>query len=478
MRLALYWKMVLGFGVIVVAMLAVYAAILFSQYDVYTSVTTSVATNIVAIENAQHLRTLLFEEERQARKYLVARDATYGRLFLNARARSRARLDSLARAVQGRNERLAFLEFRRGHNWIGEAVRDRVRGSDAASVAVADTMQVLQKHLDNIIRLNQSAIARTVADVETRTADAVSVAILLLCCALAATISVAFFITRSVTRPLALLRHGTQRIARGEYVHVPVHARDELGALTEAFNAMSDRLKKTEDYKADMMQQISHELRTPLQAMHAAYYMLAEQIAGPINERQRALLTNIRDNVDALSAFSNQFLDLTRIEEGMMEFRRQPVDLLSIITPIINNARVTAMQKEITIGLAAQSLPPVPADPDKFATVLNNLLNNAVKFTPRGGNITVTLTPCETGVRVAVKDSGIGIDADDLPKLFTKFFQARNASKADVKGTGVGLALVKAIVDGHGGKVYASSTLGVGSTFTVELPSAVMAGGA
>jgi signal transduction histidine kinase len=477
-KLTLYWKMVLGFGVIVVAMLAVYAAILFSQYDVYTTVTTSVATNIVAIENAQQLRTLLFEEERQARKYLVARDAMYGRLFLNARAQSRARLDSLARVVQGRNERLEFLEFRRGHNWIGEAVRDRARSTDNASVAVADTMQILHKRLDRLIRLNQSAIARTVADVETRTASAVSGAILLLCCALVATISVAFLITRSVTRPLALLRKGTERIARGEYVHVPVHARDELGTLTEAFNTMSDRLKKTEDYKAEMMQQISHELRTPLQAMHAAYYMLAEQIAGPINERQRALLTNIRDNVDALSAFSNQFLDLTRIEEGMMEFQRQPVDLLSIITPIINNARITAMQKEITIGLAAQTLPPVPADPDKFATVLNNLLNNAVKFTPRGGNITVTLTPCDNGVRVAVKDSGIGIDADDLPKLFTKFFQAKNASKADVKGTGVGLALVKAIVDGHGGKVYASSTLGVGSTFTVELPSAVKAGGA
>ena len=119
---------------------------------------------------------------------------------------------------------------------------------------------------------------------------------------------------------------------------------------------MSDRLKKIEEYKADMMQQISHELRTPLQAMHAAYYMLAEQIAGPLNERQRPLLTNIRDNVDALSTFSNQFLDLAKIEAGMMEFHHQPVDLLSVITPIINNARLTAMQKEITIGLAAQSL--------------------------------------------------------------------------------------------------------------------------
>jgi signal transduction histidine kinase len=207
--------------------------------------------------------------------------------------------------------------------------------------------------------------------------------------------------------------------------------------------------------------------------MHAAYYMLAEQIAGPLNERQLHLVTTIRDNIDALSTFSNQFLDLSRIEAGMMEFHRQQVDLLSLLTPIINTARVMAAPKEITIGLAAQSVPPVSIDPEKFSTVATNLLSNAVKFTQKGGNITVTVAPCGSGARVAVKDSGIGIDADDLPKLFTKFFQAKSASAVSVKGTGVGLALVKAIMDGHGGKVYATSTVGVGSTFTVEIPSQI-----
>jgi signal transduction histidine kinase len=139
--------------------------------------------------------------------------------------------------------------------------------------------------------------------------------------------------------------------------------------------------------------------------MHAAYYMLAEQIAGPLNERQQTLLTTIRDNVDALSTFSNQFLDLAKIEAGMMEFHPRSVDLLSIITPVINNARLVASQKEINIGLAAQAVPNVQADPEKVSTVLSNLLSNAVKFTHKGGNITVTIGPCE-GARIAVKTPG------------------------------------------------------------------------
>ena len=262
---------------------------------------------------------------------------------------------------------------------------------------------------------------------------------------------------------------------------MPVRSRDDFGMLVQSFNTMSERLRRIDEYKADVMQQISHELRTPLQAMYAIYYMLAEQVAGPLNDRQRSLLTTIRDNIDLLSTFSNQFLDLAKIEAGMMEFHRQPVDLLSVITPVINNARLIASQKEINIGLAAQAVPKVSADPEKVVTVLNNLLSNAVKFTPQGGNITVTLSPCEDGARIAVKDSGIGIDPEDVPRLFTKFFQAKNVSQINVKGTGVGLALVKAIVDGHGGRVFAASAVGQGSTFTVELPaepSTVAAAGA
>lgn len=470
MRLPLYWKLVLGFGVIIISMILVHGYILVNLDSVYSAVTTSLESDVAAIDGARRIHTLLNEEEWHLQKHLLSGDPVYRQLFLNARSRTTAGLDSLGRVLRGARERAIFAEIRRTHRWVGEIPYRNISKPFTRSAQIADSLGLLHDRLDRIVQLNQTAITGALAAVERNTTDSIQVGVLLMVIALLATVAVAFFITRAISLPLARLRQSTERIARGEYHTIPVRSRDEIGMLLRAFNAMSDRLKRIDEYKAEVMQQISHELRTPLQSMHAAYYMLAEQIAGPLNDRQRSLLSSIRDNVDTLSTFSNQFLDLAKIEAGMMEFHPHAADLLSIVTPVINNARLVASQKDITISLAAQAVPAVYIDAEKVTTVVSNLLSNAVKFTPRGGTITVTVGPCSGGARVAVKDSGIGIDADDLPKLFTKFFQARNAAQANIKGTGVGLALVKAIVDGHGGKVYACSTIGVGSTFTVELP--------
>ncbi len=470
MRLPLYWKLVLGFGVIILTMILVHGYILVNLDSVYGAVTTSLESDVAAIDYARRVHALLNDEERYLHKYLLVGDPAYSELFQSARRRSVAGLDSLARAVRRRDERVVFAELRRVHAWLEVVPNGRAIRPLARSAQVADSVNLLHQDLDRMVHLNQAAITRALTNVERNTTESINVGILLMVVALAATVSVAFIITRAIAAPLAQLRRSTERIASGEYHTIPVRSRDEIGMLLRSFNAMSERLKRIDEYKADVMQQISHELRTPLQAMHAAYYMLAEQIAGPLNDRQRSLLTTIRDNVDTLSTFSNQFLDLAKIEAGMMEFHPRAVDLLSVVTPVINNARLLSSQKDVTIGLAAQAVTNVYVDAEKVTTVVGNLLNNAIKFTPRGGIITVSIGPCSGGARIAVKDSGIGIDADDLPKLFTKFFQAKNAAQANIKGTGVGLALVKAIVDGHGGKVYASSTIGVGSTFTVELP--------
>jgi two-component system, NtrC family, sensor histidine kinase GlrK len=471
-NLSIYWKMVIGFGVIVIAMVLVYAYLLVNLHSVSSALTATLSSDVEAIDRAQQLHTFFFEEERYARKYLLTRDPTYTRLFQEARERSVEGMDSLAHVLNRQREVTTFRQLRDGHEWIRTALASPSVASLPAESAVADTMDALRARIDLLIRLNQGSITHTVLDVETTTNRSVGSAIMLILAALLATIVVALIITRTITRPLSILQRGTEQVARGEFRPVPVHSRDEIGKLARAFNTMSERLRRLEEYKAEMMQQISHELRTPLQSMQSAHYLLAEQIVGPLNEKQHNLLTTIRDNIDTITTFSNQFLDLSKIEAGMMEFHKTSMDLLSVITPVLNSARVLAMQKEITIGLAAQSVPPVAVDEDKFATVLKNLLSNAIKFTNKGGNITVTVGPCPTGVRVSVKDTGIGIDPDDMPKLFTKFYQAKNASKINVKGTGVGLALVRAIVEGHGGRVYATSTVGGGSTFTVELPVA------
>jgi signal transduction histidine kinase len=471
MRVSLSWKMALGFGLIATALIVVHGYILISLDSVSTAVTTSLSADVAAIDNARGLHALLNEEERNAQKFILTRDAAYQRMYLRARVLTIARLDSLGALLNDDDEKLALADICRVHSWLDKTVQNRTGHPLLRNGQIMDSLDIAHNGLDRLVAINQDAIAHSVAEVEEHTTSSLETGAILLLGVLLLTILVAFFITRAIAAPLAQLRRSTERIAQGDFHTLPVQSHDEIGMLMRSFNTMSERLRKIDEYKADVMQQISHELRTPLQSMHAVYYMLAEQIAGPLNERQRSLLTTIRDNIDSLSTFSNQFLDLAKIEAGMMEFRTQPVDLLSVITPVINNARLIASQKEINIGLAAQAAPRVAADPEKVATVLTNLLNNAVKFTPKGGNITVTLSPCEDGARIAVKDSGIGIDPEDVPRLFTKFFQAKNVSQINVKGTGVGLALVKAIVDGHGGKVFAASTVGRGSTFTVELPA-------
>jgi signal transduction histidine kinase len=221
-----------------------------------------------------------------------------------------------------------------------------------------------------------------------------------------------------------------------------------------------------------MMQHISHELRMPLQTMHAAYYLLTEQKAGPVTEGQARLLTSIRDNIDKIARFSNQFLDLSKIEAGMMEYELVPTDVPTVLTPILDDAMVNAARKEIKIHLEMRPVPAVRANPERCGQIFTNLLSNAVKYTPKGGNICVEVAASTLGVRVSVQDSGVGIAAEELPHVFEKFYRAKNVPRGSGGGTGIGLALVKALVDGMGGRVTATSTPGVGSVFSVELPCA------
>jgi signal transduction histidine kinase len=156
----------------------------------------------------------------------------------------------------------------------------------------------------------------------------------------------------------------------------------------------------------------------------------------------------------------------------MMEYRRTPTDLVTVVARAVQEARALASRKDISVKFLSEPVPQTLADGEKLAQVFSNLLSNAIKYTERSGSIEVTVTCFDHTSRVAIRDSGIGIAAEELPKLFDKFYQATNASTAHIKGTGLGLALVKAFVEGHGGTISVASTLGVGSIFTVELPLA------
>jgi signal transduction histidine kinase len=197
--------------------------------------------------------------------------------------------------------------------------------------------------------------------------------------------------------------------------------------------------------------------------------LLADQKRGPLNADQQKLVASIKEGVKKLTHFSNQFLDIQKIEHGSMEYNFVRSNLHDIITPAIEDAQLIATQREVSLIYSADStLHEIMADTEKISQVFSNLLSNAIKYTDVGGTITVNIANTKKGVKATVSDTGAGIPPDDVPRIFTKFYQAKNAKK----GTGIGLALVKALVEGHGGRVAVESELGKGTTFTVELPAA------
>ena len=219
-----------------------------------------------------------------------------------------------------------------------------------------------------------------------------------------------------------------------------------------------------------MMQQISHELQTPLQVMLSTHDMLKNQSSGPLNDEQMQMLDTIRGGIKKLASFSKEYLDLAKVDSGMMKYYMEWTDLFQLIEPIVEDAKLIAARKNITVELDALDTPKVMVDAKKISIVVSNLLGNAIKYTRNDGKVRVTLGPCTMGAFIEVQDSGIGIALEELPKIFTKFYRASNTGRKNVGGIGVGLALVKAFTEGHGGKVYAESTVDGGSTFTVELP--------
>ena len=479
--MTVYRKLVAGFAIVIVLMAAVMAYMLGELFSVSRSSEEAFGADVRAIETAKRLDAALLEQESIIQKYLVSADTAYYQAFADGTVLVAALSDSLLLARPDSVEMAALRGLRRQQTSLVRLLEDHRRsgaraGKRPPAAEVAGTAGTLLDSIDvslgALIGRNQASIGASVQEVRASTRRALNAAVLATAGGILAAIAAALVIARGITRPIRVLAESTGRIARGSFEPIPVTSGGEIADLTASFNEMAEQLRKVNEAKAEMMQRISHELRTPLQAMLSAHYLLTEQRLGPLNADQARLLGSIRDSIEKLSKFSNQFLDLAKIEAGMMEFRLERTDLLALVRVVLREAELIAGRKEIAIDLTSAPAPPIMADTEKMSQVVNNLVGNAVKYTADGGTIIVNVGPSEHGVRLAVQDSGIGIAEEDLPHVFTKFYRAKNAVGGAVKGTGLGLALVKAVVEEHGGTVSASSTPGVGSTFAVELPAA------
>jgi signal transduction histidine kinase len=248
-------------------------------------------------------------------------------------------------------------------------------------------------------------------------------------------------------------------------VRLAVSAPDEVVGIIRDIT----QRKEVERLKDDLVSTVSHELRTPLTSLRGFTELLLTRAFSP--EKQRDILFIMQREAERLTNLINDFLDLRRMEAGQEIYQFVPVQLEPVLkqslAAFLNESGPHTFRVELD-----EPLPRVVADEDRVHQVLTNLLSNAIKFSPAGGEVILGVWPRDQEVIVWVRDHGIGIPQETLPKIFDRFFRVENGMTRTISGTGLGLALVKEVVSAHRGRVWVESTLGQGSTFFFTLPVA------
>jgi PAS domain S-box-containing protein len=246
------------------------------------------------------------------------------------------------------------------------------------------------------------------------------------------------------------------------------HERARLFAVLEAQN---DRLRKLDRLKNDMLASVSHELRTPVSSIRGFLSLLLEGKAGDLEPRQHEFLEVAYRGTDRLLRLVEDLLMLTQAEAGRLDLRLGEADLDQVVQDSVEAARLRAVEQAVTLEFDCEPLPIIPGDAARLAQLTDNLVGNAIKFTPPGGRIGVRAEVADNHVQLVVVDTGVGISEADQARIFDAFYRAVDVKEQPIPGTGLGLAISKAIVDGHGGTIAVESREGEGTTFTVRLPA-------
>jgi signal transduction histidine kinase/ActR/RegA family two-component response regulator len=327
---------------------------------------------------------------------------------------------------------------------------------------------------------------------------------LLLLLGLALSIVTSLILARRMVTPIQALQAGASRIGAGALdQRIEVHTNDELEALAHDFNQMAARLEesyadlerkvdlRTHDlalaleaievqskqlesasrHKSEFLANMSHELRTPLNAIIGFSQLLVNRRFGELTKDQAEYIADILDSGRHLLALINDILDLSKVEAGRMDLELGQIELREVLENGLTMVRERAALHRIRLNLdVGPDVGTVQGDERKVKQVVFNLLSNAVKFTPDSGQVEVLARRLEGEVRVAIRDTGVGIAAEDQSRIFEEFQQVSGGATSTHEGTGLGLALARKFVELHGGRLWVESEVGAGSTFTFSLP--------
>lgn len=280
-------------------------------------------------------------------------------------------------------------------------------------------------------------------------------------------LALGFILFRQITAPLNALASASDQIARGDLAaRAPVHGDDEIARVSRSFNAMAENLAQSETARRNMLADIAHELRNPIGVISSHLEAMMDGVFPADMEN----LASLHDETLLLSRLVGDLRELALADAGQLTLARTPTDLRGLIERVVAAFQPQASEQNIALTTQAETVPSVTIDAQRIEQVLRNLVSNALRHTPTGGTVTVTLSRQEHFARVIVQDTGAGIAPGALPHVFERFWRGDRARSRAQGNTGLGLAIAKQWVTAHSGQIGVESQPGHGATFWFTLP--------
>jgi signal transduction histidine kinase len=274
-------------------------------------------------------------------------------------------------------------------------------------------------------------------------------------------------LAHGMTYPLREMVSAAQAMARGDYARrVTATSRDEVGELARAFNAMAAELEEVDRMRRDLVANVSHELRTPISALRA----LLENLIDGVEPVERSTLETTLRQVERLGRLVEQLLDLSKLESGAVPLARARIGLRPVVEQVVEESRPQAQRRGVTLSLDGAGDVELSADEQRLHQVVANLVSNAVRHSPIGGRVTLTVSRRNGRALLEVADEGPGIAAGEAERVFERFYRSDHGRAATEGGSGLGLAIARWIVELHGGAIRAEAVEPHGCRMVVELP--------
>ena len=399
-------------------------------------------------------------------RYVILRDPAFLASFHERIRAASGDLDRLERVLSTSAERNLLREARRGLADYDHLVDG---GAPLAPGAVHPATE-LDDSLERLYEASTGQLQRRREVLESLARRTRALGVAALAAAGLIGLGLGAFVLVRVARPLHRLHMATQAVAAREFSEpLEVTGPSEIHDLTDAFNRMAARLGEIDRLKDEFFTGISHDLRTPLASIRWSADLLRTGALGPLTAKQMRLTDTIQSSSQRLLSLVGQIVELGRLRAGRLQLDVRPTDLRRIVDQAFDEVRPLADLGDLRLETDLPGdIPPVAADGGRVQQIVMNLLGNALRFTPAGGRVTVSARVAADEVAVRVTDTGIGIPAELLAHIFDPYEQAHRGRG----GSGIGLTVVRGLVEAHGGRVWAESEEGRGSTFTFTLPVA------